>query len=188
MFCSGGFIPPAFWLSMQTFTRKRNRLPPNTYRGPHSYFLTLCCYERRRFFVNPAFVGVLVDLFHATCASHSFQVRAYCFMPDHFHALLATDNLAAVLPNVVRAFKGAATTHARHFGISKLWQTRFYDHVIRASDSFEKVTAYIVANPVRAGLVNTPIQWPFSGPPTVIPETPRLDLAYVPPWKETTTR
>ncbi|MGH9730587.1 MAG: transposase [Candidatus Acidiferrales bacterium] len=73
---------------MQTFTRKRNRLSASVYQGPRSYFLTLSCHERQKLFLNPAFVQSLLDLFHNSSAAHSFRVCAYCFMPDHFHALV----------------------------------------------------------------------------------------------------
>ncbi|MGC1107531.1 MAG: transposase [Candidatus Acidiferrales bacterium] len=169
---------------MQTFIRKRNRLPANVYQGPHSYFLTLCCHERQKLFLNAALVQALLDLLGNACAAHSFEICAYCFMPDHFHVLLTSHDLSANLPSLVRAFKGVAAARARQSGIANLWQKGFYDHVIRATDSLPRVTEYILTNPVRAGLANTPTEWPFSGPPGVIGKTPISGPPYVPPWKE----
>ncbi|MGH9780771.1 MAG: REP-associated tyrosine transposase [Candidatus Acidiferrales bacterium] len=170
---------------MQTFTRKRNRLPATAYRGPHSYFLTLCCHRRQRLFLDTPLVQSLLGLFENACHAHSFQICAYCFMPDHLHAVLSTDNLSAGLPAVVRAFKGAAVARARQLGISNLWQKRFYDHVIRSTDSMENVIAYVLNNPVRAGLVNSPGQWSFSGPPDALSNLTSGADTCVLPWKET---
>ena len=42
------------------------------------------------------------------------------------------------------------------------WQDESFDHWIRHPRQFEKVKSYIERNPVRAGLVVTPEQWPYS--------------------------
>jgi putative transposase len=102
-------------------------------------------------------------------------------MPDHLHALLTSENLSASLSSVVRTFKGAAAARARQFGISNLWQKRFYDHVIRSNESLEKITTYVLENPVRAGLIAAPGDWPFSGPRALIPRTASLGSSHVPP-------
>jgi hypothetical protein len=47
--------------------------------------------------------------------------------------------------------------------IAPLWQRRFYDHALRASESIEIVAGYIWNNPVRAGLVSEADDYPFSG-------------------------
>ena len=34
-----------------------------------------------------------------------------------------------------------------------LWQTGYYDHAIRKDEDIQAIARYIVANPIRAGLV-----------------------------------
>ena len=44
----------------------------------------------------------------------------------------------------------------------KLWQDDYWDRYIRDEAHFRKVVHYIEANPVKAGLVKAPEEWPFS--------------------------
>ena len=45
----------------------------------------------------------------------------------------------------------------------RLWQTGYYDHVLRDEDSIPSIVKYIVANPVRARLVSDVGQYPYAG-------------------------
>jgi hypothetical protein len=45
---------------------------------------------------------------------------------------------------------------------SKIWQRSFWDRVTRSSDGLEAVIDYILANPVRAGLVREAGEYPWS--------------------------
>jgi REP element-mobilizing transposase RayT len=42
-----------------------------------------------------------------------------------------------------------------------LWDKGFHDHALRRDESLEKVGRYIIANPVRAGLVENPMDYPY---------------------------
>ena len=43
------------------------------------------------------------------------------------------------------------------------WQAGFFDHLIRHSESYAEKWEYVRQNPVRAGLVANPDQWPWQG-------------------------
>ena len=85
---------------------------------------------------------------------------SWCLMPDHVHILVQDDDLIGM----VRNFKGRMTPKSRALEPSrKLWQESFYDHILRKEESVLKVADYIWQNPVRAGLVDHPSQYPWSG-------------------------
>ena len=44
-----------------------------------------------------------------------------------------------------------------------LWQREFFDHVLRASESYSEKWNYVFENPVRAGLVTRADDWPYAG-------------------------
>jgi hypothetical protein len=44
-----------------------------------------------------------------------------------------------------------------------LWQTGYFERVVRDDQEVRTLAAYILANPVRAGLVEEPWAYPFSG-------------------------
>ena len=61
-------------------------------------------------------------------------------------------------------FKGRLTPVARRFETDRrLWQVSFYEHALREEDSLRRVAGYIWENPVRAGLVEDPLVYGWSG-------------------------
>jgi len=70
-------------------------------------------------------------------------------MPDHLHWLVQLGTNP--LPKVVGLMKGRASRLAAAGG--PLWQRGYYEHAIRDEESLVDVARYIVANPLRAGLV-----------------------------------
>jgi putative transposase len=76
-------------------------------------------------------------------------------MPDHVH-MLATFGPDAGMERVIRNWKRYTTNHA---GIC--WQRDFFDHRLRNDESFDEKAAYILNNPLRAGLVERYEDWPY---------------------------
>ena len=79
----------------------------------------------------------------------------FLVMPDHVHGLF-TFPQSEVMQNVVSAWKRIT---ARRYGVN--WQRDFFDHRIRDDDERQKKAEYILANPVRKGLVAVPEAWPY---------------------------
>jgi len=66
-----------------------------------------------------------------------------------------------------------------------LWQSRYYDHILRKAEDSDSIAWYIWMNPVRQGLVNKPEEYPFSGSCTVAwPPDGKKPDEWVPPWKK----
>ena len=79
-------------------------------------------------------------------------------MPDHLHMLvegLAPD--ARFRPMVTFAKQRRAVVAP-----CRLWQRGYYERVLRTDEHTLVVSAYILANPVRAGLVSSAHDYPFS--------------------------
>jgi putative transposase len=165
--------------------RKKIRLSASRYVGKQIYFLTFCTDERHAAFSNLS-VGhwVLTRLLGAS-TKHEFGIRAYCAMPDHLHIL--TEALAADsgLVQFVSSFKqetGFAYQKRFH---RRLWQPRFYDHILRKPEESERVAWYIWLNPVRKGLCISPQEYPLSGSFTFWDWRDRCAPveSWLPPWK-----
>jgi putative transposase len=169
---------------MPDFHRKPNRLGPESYLGRHAYFLTLCAHERSKILANAVLVESVLPVLRTTCGSHSFNVNAYCFMPDHLHLVAIGESDTASLPRLMQAFKSLAARESRKLGIVNLWQKGFYDHVLRDGESIDAAAAYAFLNPVRAGLVWRAEEWPYSGSFMFAwPNVPVVSRPFVPPWK-----
>jgi|SRR3989304_192347 len=97
------------------------------------------------------------------CQHHGFDTLAFCFMPDHFHLLVAGQD-GSSLPDFARYFKQLSGYQSKRTHGSALWQISYYDHVVRRDETVEQIAAYIWDNPVRAGLVESSLDYAFSGP------------------------
>ncbi|HVM74651.1 MAG TPA: transposase [Candidatus Saccharimonadales bacterium] len=151
--------------SAQSLPRHKNtRLDVRSYRGYGWYFLTLCTYKRIHYFRSHDVATRVLRTLHVQTDHHGFRQRAYCLMPNHLHLLLQAGAPNCDLLQCVRTFKHKTSFHFRATSGQTLWQVSFYDHVLRASESPADVAWYILLNPVRAGLVKTPIDYPYCGP------------------------
>jgi len=84
-------------------------------------------------------------------------------MPDHIHLLIeGTTDDAALEPFVSKAKQKSGFDFAARAG-RRLWQKGYYDRVLRDEESTIDVILYIVNNPLRAGLVKCPADYPFWG-------------------------
>lgn len=89
-------------------------------------------------------------------AAHDEQAQwlAWVLMPDHFHGLPALTG-GTSLSTVMGRTKGLMAREVnRQRGISEpLWQPGFHDHALRRDEDLVAAARYVIANPVRAGLV-----------------------------------
>ncbi len=85
-----------------------------------------------------------------------------CFvvMPDHVHWLfeLRSDNLSSIVQKAKsHASRAIRREPGRH---SFAWRTGFFDRALRSDDELLPTARYIVANPLRAGLVKSLRDYP----------------------------
>lgn len=55
------------------------------------------------------------------------------------------------LSAIIRSYKSAVTRESRLLRSDFTWQSRFYDHIIRDDVSFQRISEYIIANPLKWG-------------------------------------
>ena len=83
-------------------------------------------------------------------------------MPNHVHLLVEIWRTAQ--SQLVKDWK-SVTAHRINRLLDrqgKWWQADYWDRSIRDEEHYRKVVHYIEWNPVKAGLVTAPEQWPFS--------------------------
>jgi putative transposase len=98
-----------------------------------------------------------------TASEFEFAVLAYCFMPDHLHTLLEGQAERADFRLYMHAFKQRSAFNWKRAYGRPLWERSYFEHVLRDDESATTVARYIVDNPVRAGLIASPADYPFSG-------------------------
>ena len=73
-----------------------------------------------------------------------------------------TEWRAALRPEVVE-LKNWPSVRPEHFRAKRLWQTRFFDHLIRNDFDLQENLDYIAMNPVKKGYVMQPQFYPYTG-------------------------
>jgi len=133
------------------------------YIGFHRYFLTFCTNQRRDLFAQIE----IVDLVHAQIVRASneedFAIIAYCFMPDHVHLLIqGTSERSDCKRFMTKAKQYSGFNYSQTFR-DVLWQRYGYERVLREEETTVAVARYILRNPIRAGLVQDVLDYPFVG-------------------------
>ena len=134
-----------------------------SYVGCHRYFLTICTFQRAELFTIQDLVAAVWLQFLRTGKERHFALIAYCFMPDHLHVLAEATSDTADLRRFVSEAKQSGAHAARQWVRGKLWQSGYYDRILRDDDNSHDVARYIIQNPVRAGLAASPEEYPFLG-------------------------
>jgi putative transposase len=97
------------------------------------------------------------------CAAHDLSVHAYVLMDNHVH-LLATPLGDASLSRAMQAVgrRYVRWFNRRHGRTGTLWEGRFRSSLVEADRYLLACQRYIESNPVRAGIVETVADWPWS--------------------------
>jgi putative transposase len=86
---------------------------------------------------------------------------AWVILPDHFHCIVDCGDKN--ISNIMHNFK---ITYSRNYRDSytpgKVWQDRFWDHIIRDQEDMNRHLDYIHYNPVKHGFVNDPFLYGHS--------------------------
>ena len=106
------------------------------------------------------------EILHAS-SQCEFAVSAYVFMPDHVHLLVEGRSDACELKRFASLAKQRSAFVYSRAKDRQLWQPSYYDHVLRPEESSLPVVHYMVMNPVRAGLVEEWIGYPYLGSETM---------------------
>jgi putative transposase len=83
-------------------------------------------------------------------------------MPDHVHAILQGRFEAIDALGAFYKFKLRTGIQLDRFCRPAHWQKDFYDHIVRCDGDWRGQAKYVALNPVRAGLVQDPFDYPFA--------------------------
>lgn len=136
------------------------------------YFFTVNLHDRRQDYLV-RHMDEFRAAYRETVSHLPFETMAICILPDHFHLLARLPegehdfsrriqalktNFSKRLPKTIRA-PNRAQQHKQECGI---WQSRFWEHLIRDPRDWENHIHYIYYNPVKHGYVQRVSDWPYS--------------------------
>lgn len=170
-----------------TFSHYLPRLRREFYQSDAVVFWTLPMAGRTRGWLTERLHSAFREVMLHAAAREGLLCPAYCLMPDHLHFVwmgLRHDTDQRNGMKFLRAELGPYLEPAR-------FQHQAHDHVLtpaeRRRQAFSVACAdYVLLNPLRAGLVKSPAEWPYVG--VVVPGYPRANPFEASYWQWLWTR
>ena len=134
-----------------------------SYTGQFRYSLTFVTDGRRPLFTEASIVDLVLTQILRAGSERQFELLAYCFMPDHVHLAAAGETNGSDGKAFIKAAKQYSGYYYARGRNGRLWERYSYDRVIRDDMELALTIGYLVENPVRAGLVSHPRDYPFLG-------------------------
>jgi putative transposase len=125
--------------------------------------VTIAVQNRRPIFAQPELAEAAMEILRAQSRKTGVVVYGYCVMPDHVHLVISPSDGCDLV-----SFVGQYKILVQRVGWSKgvqgtFWQKSFWDHFLRSDEPLGRVVEYVLANPVRKGMVEDWRDYPFSG-------------------------
>ena len=121
--------------------------------------------DRRCLFDSSRDYGGFLELVAWAKQQTPMRILAYCLMPNHWHFVLWPETADAVS----LFFHRLCTTHSIKrrretgtIGQGHIYQNRYHGFVIESEAYYLRALRYVESNPLRAGLVSTAADWPWS--------------------------
>lgn len=126
-----------------------------------AYMVTSTVLDRRNVFADWRVGRLLVAELKAAQEKGLARSMAWVVMPDHFHWLFELRE--SELSELVRRIKSRTSIAVNRAlgGSGGIWQDGFHDRAVRREEDFLPIARYIVANPLRAGLVSNIGDYPL---------------------------
>jgi putative transposase len=146
------------------------------YFGQFDSWLDRCITESPRWLAQESIARIVSEQIHIQNGIR-YRLIAFCIMSNHVHLLIDTaDYHTAVSPphngptatyplaDTLKLLKGRTARYCNQAleRSGTFWHHESYDHVVRDEKEYEHTVAYILNNPVKAGLVENWEDWPFT--------------------------
>ncbi len=145
-----------------------------TFTPGGTFFFTVVTEAQRPIFAHSEAIDRLRNAFRSVRPARPFQMDAIVIMPDHLHCIWTLPPDDADFATRWRLVKTAFTKQcapalrispnpariAKHE--QAIWQHRYWEHLIRDDNDYARHVDYIHYNPVKHGLAQSPIDWPYS--------------------------
>jgi REP element-mobilizing transposase RayT len=127
------------------------------------YLVTAVAHKRTPQFREFEAAHVVVNALRWSARSSEARTLAYVLMPDHLH-WLGVPAVEIGLSETIRRMKGRSALELNRYrgaDAVSVWQRGFHDHALRKEEDLVEAARYLVANPIRAGLVSKVGDYPW---------------------------
>lgn len=146
------------------------------YFGKYDSWLDQCLEPSPRWLAEDAVAHIVMQEIHCL-DKNRYDLIVFSIMPNHVHLLIDTAGFSQVSPtntvgttytyplsDTLRLLKGRTARFCNQMlkRTGDFWHHESYDHVVRDDQEFKRIYRYILENPVKAQLVTTWEQWPYT--------------------------
>lgn len=126
------------------------------------YHITSRGNDRKNIYFDESDFELFLEILGDVCGACHCVVHAYCLMNNHYHLLLETPD--ANLSKIMRQLNGVFTQsmNRKHHHVGHLFQGRYKAILVDKDAYLLELSRYIVLNPVRAKIVDSPDEWLWS--------------------------
>jgi putative transposase len=137
--------------------------PPHVREVRGEYLITAACFEHKPVFADPVDLSFLFDETLEAFAKADLLCHAWVFLPNHYHVLLATEDLA-IVGEVLRLLHSRVATeiNGRYDRRGRQVWYRYSDRMMRGPRHRLVTVNYLHYNPVKHGYVDRMTEWPWS--------------------------
>jgi putative transposase len=116
----------------------------------------------RRLLRSERNAALLIEVLRSCVAAREFYLNDSVVMPDHVHPLVTLEGDMAI-EKAMQLIKGRFSYRLKkEFGyLGEVWQRGFSEVRVDDEHHFMRCRIYIAQNPVKAGLVDSPTQYPY---------------------------
>lgn len=165
--------------------RRSIRLKGYDYSRNGAYFVTICSYRKECIFEDEKIKQIIMDEWHSLPVQfQNLRLDEFIVMPNHIHGIMwikivgaglalpghYESNLdkggprpAPTLGDIVCTFKSKTAVNANRYRNSfgaPLWQRNYYEHIIRNENELNRISAYIINNPLKwEEDIENPLNW-----------------------------
>jgi REP element-mobilizing transposase RayT len=132
------------------------------------YLVTTVTNQRQKIFTDFSLGRLVVYAIRYQHQQQKVNSIAFVVMPDHIHWLFALQNECS-LAEVMHSVKGRSAHKIQKICRERneissrqaLWQKGYHDHALRKEEDLKQVARYIIAHPIRAGIVDKIANYPL---------------------------
>ena len=152
--------------------RKSLRLKEYDYNTPGAYFITICTVKRRELLSKISVGTGVLDCPQNTLTTYgevaekhilemdtfynNITVDKYVIMPNHIHLLLRVEEsgrsgtpVPTNANSIIARFVSTLKRFCNKACGENIWQSRYYDHIIRNEQDYDEIWQYIENNPAK---------------------------------------
>jgi len=140
----------------------RNAFPGEILSTARTFFATTKTYGGRRLLQTDRNATLLIEVLRSYVAARKFRLLDFVVMPNHLHLLITVPS-GVTIERAMQLVKGRFSFRLKkEFGYpGEVWQAGFSEVRADTKESIAAFRGYIAQNPVRAGLAESPGQYPY---------------------------